>query len=126
MYVINADSAFLEMIAALLEDTRARITLEQMRPNVEVTIANLCSAQPDVLLLDVMPLEESAAHLLERLQDEPCLDGLPVILASTTPDMAEELAEAHAARVVSVLSKPFDLDTFYLLLRRVVRGLRVP
>jgi CheY-like chemotaxis protein len=126
VYVINSDSAFLEMIGDLLEDARAQVTLEQMRPNIEVTIANLCGAQPDVLLLDVMPLHDGAAHLLDRLEMEPRLRDLPVILASTTPDLAEELAEAHAARVASVLPKPFDMDHFYLLLHRVVRSLRVP
>jgi CheY-like chemotaxis protein len=126
VYVINTDSAFLEMIADLLEDTHARITLEQMRPNIEVTIANLCGAQPDVLLLDVLPLHDGAPLLLERLEGEARLDGLPVILASTSPNLAEQLAGAHGARVVGVLPKPFDLDSFYLLLHRVVRGLRVP
>jgi CheY-like chemotaxis protein len=126
IYVINSDEAFLEMIADLLEDTRARVTLEHMRPTIEVTIANLRSAQPDVLLLDVMPIYQGAAQLLDRMDEEPELCEFPVILASTVPGVAERLAEAHAARVADVLPKPFDMDTFYTLLNRVVRGLRVP
>ncbi|MBF6591632.1 MAG: hypothetical protein IVW57_14060 [Ktedonobacterales bacterium] len=126
VYVVNSDSAFLEMIADLLTDTRAQVTLEQLRPNPEITVANLRSAQPDLLLLDLIPFHRDAALLLERLELEPTLRELPVILASTSPSSAERLANEHADLVRDVLPKPFDLDDFFTLLGRVVVGLRVP
>src|SRR6266849_3554031 len=41
VYVMNSDSDFLALIRALLEDARVQVTLEQLRPNVEVSLDNL-------------------------------------------------------------------------------------
>lgn len=126
IYVVNSDPEFLEMIGDLLADARAQVSLEQLRPNVEVTATNLRMARPDVLLLDVVPFHNDAQLLLERLEHDPELSELPVILASTSPGAAERLANAHARLVRDILPKPFDLGEFFAILSRVVPGLRVP
>jgi DNA-binding response OmpR family regulator len=122
VYVINSDPAFLEMIADLLADVRVHVTLEQLRPNVAVTVANLRSARPDLLILDVVPFREDADLLLSQLEAEDDLMGLPVLLASTTPGFAEQIAQSHADLVRDILVKPFDLDSFYALLRRLLQS----
>ena len=122
VYVINSDPAFLEMIADLLADVRVHVTLEQLRPNVAVTVANLRSARPDLLILDVVPFREDADLLLSQLEAEDDLMGLPVLLASTTPGFAEQVAQTHADFVRDILVKPFDLDSFYALLRRLLQA----
>ena len=121
VYVINSDAEFLEMIAVLLEDTRARFTLEQMRPNVAVTVDNLRSARPDLLLLDVVPYREDADLLLDYLEEVEELSALPVLLASTAPGVAARVAERHGAFVRDILAKPFEIDAFYDLLSRLLR-----
>lgn len=126
IYVVNSDPDFLEMIGELLADARAQVTLEQMRPNVDVTLANLRLARPDVLLLDVVPFQRDAQLLLDRLEQDATLGELPVILASTIPAVAEQLAETHASLVRDILSKPFDIDDFFTILHRVVTRLHVP
>jgi len=119
IYIINSDEAFLEMMADLLTDTRAQVTLEQMRPNVAVTLDNLRSARPDLLILDVVPVRTDAATLLDAIEDDDDLRELPVMLASTSPGLAERLADAHPSLVRDVLPKPFDLDAFFAKLRRL-------
>ncbi len=123
IYVMNSDEAFLEMIADLLSDTRAHVTLEQLRPNVEVSLENLRLARPDLLILDVVPGQKSSAILLDRMERDSELRRLPVIVASTTGRIAEELANEHADIVRDVLPKPFELDAFYRLLNRLVVGI---
>ena len=120
VYVINSDPSFLEMIGELLADTRVRVTLEQMRPNVLVTVDNLRSARPDLLILDVVPYRGDAEQLLDYLRDDDELHELPVLLACTSAGIAERLAERHADLVRDVLPKPFDLDEFFTLLERLL------
>jgi DNA-binding response OmpR family regulator len=123
VHVVNSDPDFLEMIAELLSDSRVRVTLEQMRPNVAVTADNLRSARPDLLLLDVVPFRNDADLLLGQLEADEEMRGLPVLLASTTPGFAERVAERHAEVVRDIVAKPFEVDD---LLDRLGRLLNAP
>lgn len=120
VYVVNSDSDFLEMIAELLADKRVRVTLEQMRPNVAITLENLRLAQPNLLLLDVVPFRSDAELLLESMETEETLRGVPVLLASTTTGFAEQVASRHGVLVRDIMPKPFDIDLFYNLLSRLL------
>jgi CheY-like chemotaxis protein len=120
LYVLNENPEFLELIREILEDTRIRVTVEQMRPNVAVTRDNLRAAQPDLVLLDVVPYREDAARLLAELAATPDLQDLPIMLASTTPQVAEALAQHYPEQVREVLSKPFDLDDLFAKLSQFV------
>lgn len=120
VYVINSDPSFLEMVGELLADTRVRVTLEQLRPNVLVTVDNLRSAQPDLLILDVVPYRGDAEQLLDELRDDDDLNELPVLLACTSAGIAERLAERFPDLVRDVLPKPFDLDEFFTRLERLL------
>jgi CheY-like chemotaxis protein len=126
IYVINSDEEFLETIGDLLADSRVQVTLEQLRPNVEVTVGNLHSGNPDLLILDVVPNRRDAAILLERLQADPGLSTLPVLAASTNPALAERMARLYPELVREVLAKPFDVDDFFATLRRLQVPVYVP
>lgn len=126
IYVVNSDSDFLEMIGSLLDDVRVHVHLEEMRPNVAVTLDNLRAAKPDLLILDVIPYLDDARLLLERIAADDQLAHLPIMLASTSAGVAEKLADAYANQVCDVLSKPFDLDDFYVKLSRILVGVRIP
>lgn len=126
IYVVNSDADFLDMIGSLLEDVRVRVHLEEIRPNVAVTVDNLRSARPDLLILDVIPYQNDAGLLLERIAADDELRNLPIMLASTSTGVAEELANAYGNQVFDVLPKPFDLDDFYTKLSRVLVGVRMP
>jgi DNA-binding response OmpR family regulator len=126
IYVINSDEEFLETIGDLLTDVRVRVTLEQMRPNIEVTVANLHSAQPDLLILDVVPHRRDAQWLLERMGADLELSQIPVLAASTNSGLAEQVAATYAPLVRAVLPKPFDVEEFFATLRHLKVPLQVP
>jgi DNA-binding response OmpR family regulator len=89
--------------------TRAQVTLEQRRPNVEVTLDNLRSARPDLLILDVVLFRSDAQVLLEAMAADADLAQLPVLTASTSVGAAEHLAKSYPMLVRDVLPKPFDV-----------------
>lgn len=123
VYVINSNPEFLEMIAELLSDSRAEVVLEQMRPNVEVTLENLRSARPDLVILDIIAHQKDGPLLLERIAEDPKLQRLPVMLASTNPRVAEQLANTYPNVVRDILPKPFDLEDFFAKLNQLVVGI---
>ena len=126
VYVLNSDPDFLEMIGELLHDARVHVTLEQLRPNLQVSLDNLRSARPDLLILDVVPYQSNSAAFLDYLEADSELARLPVLVASTSAHAAEALAGEHPDLVRDVLPKPFDLDAFYATLSKLVVGIVVP
>lgn len=125
VYVINSEPSFLELIADLLADVRVRVQLEAMRPNLEVTLDNLRSARPDLLILDLVPYQADGMLLLDRIASDEALRTLPVMVASTSPKLAERAADEHAEVVRDVLPKPFDLDVFYKKMDSLLARVRV-
>jgi CheY-like chemotaxis protein len=125
LYVINSDEGFLDLIRDILADERIHVTVEQMRPNVEVTLGNLRAAQPDLVLIDVVPYQQDAARLLEALAAAIDLQELPVMLASTRPQAAEALAQQYPQLVREVLGKPFEIADFFVKLRHLI-GMNTP
>ena len=125
VYVVNSNEDFLEMIGEVLTDARLNVSVEQMRPNVEVTLGNLRSARPHLLMLDVVPYHNDARTLLDALAADAELSSVPVMLASTSPKVAEQLADEYSDQVRDVLPKPFDLDELYAKISQLV-GAPVP
>lgn len=120
VYVINSDPSFLEMIADLLDDVRVRVQLEALRPNLEVTLDNLRSARPDLVILDLVPFQKDGMLLLERIAANEELCKLAVMVASTNANLTERAIKEHPDVVRDVLPKPFDLDEFYVKLERLL------
>jgi CheY-like chemotaxis protein len=125
LYVINSNEEFLELFPDVLADVRLRVTLEQLRPNVEVTLGNLRSAKPDLVLLDFIPFRQDAIRLLSALASSEDMHELPVMLVSTNSSQAAQIADQYPQLVRDVLPKPFDLDDFYAKLGQLV-GVRAP
>ncbi len=120
LYVINSNEAFLELIRDVLTDTRLHVTLEQLRPNVEVTLGNLRSAKPDLVLLDFIPFRPDAIQILSALASSEDMRELPVMLVSTTPSQAEQVAAQYPQLVRDILPKPFELDDLFAKLQRLM------
>lgn len=119
IYVINSDEAFLETIGDLLQDARVRVTLEQMRPNIAVTLENLHSARPDLLILDIVPHRRDPLLLLEHMLVDADLCQIPILAASTNPALAEQIAQTYRPLVRDVLRKPFAIEVFIQTLQRL-------
>ncbi len=124
IYVINSDAEFLEMVADLLADSQVTTALEQLRPDISTTLANLRTARPSLLLLDVIPFRPDAEKLLAAMEADPDLRRVPTIVASTSARVAERAAAAHPQLVRDILPKPFGLDEFYETLGRHVAGIQ--
>jgi CheY-like chemotaxis protein len=70
--------------------------------------------RPDLILLDLkMPVMDGCAFC-QKLQQEAALSGIPLILLSAAPDVAEQAA---ALRAAAHLQKPFDPITLITTLR---------
>src|SRR5262249_2052316 len=111
VYIVDCESEFLDVMAVLLEDPRedprVQRALEQMGPNAVVTLDTLRGARPDPVILEVVPCRQDAATPLVLLEQDPALCHLPILPASTSPGVAEQLVDAHDALVQDVLPKPF-------------------
>ncbi len=77
------------------------------------TVDALRRAQPDLVLLDLVFPDVSGEELLHALRRDRDLAGVPVVLLSAVPHLAERAA---GLPVQGHVSKPFDLD---VLLRTV-------
>jgi DNA-binding NtrC family response regulator len=118
--IINSNEGFLELMHDVLTDVRLHVTLEQLRPNVEVTLNNLRSAKPDLVLLDFIPFQSDASQLLSALASSEDMRELPVMLVSTNPTQAEQVANQHSQLVRDILPKPFELDDLFRKLQRLM------
>jgi CheY-like chemotaxis protein len=126
VYVVNSDAEFLQVVADLLADSQVTVALEQMRPDITLTLANLRRASPSLLILDVIPFRSDAERLLAAIEADADLRRTPTIVASTNPRIAQQVAAAHPQLVRAILLKPFGLDEFYETLSRYVAGIQKP
>lgn len=126
VYVVNSDPAFLEMIGELLADARVQVQLDQLSYHIEHTLDQLREIRPALLILDIVPGRDEPVQLLDQIQQSADLQSLPIMLASTSPGLAESAANMHPHLVRDVLPKPFDLEVFYTKLAKLVSGARVP
>jgi CheY-like chemotaxis protein len=120
VYVLDADPAFLEVAADLLVEANVRATLELMSGRSGEVLGRLRAARPDLVVVDVAPHHGDAGGLLAAMAGAGTLAAIPILLASTNPPSAQRLAQAHAALVRAILPKPFDLDDFFAVLRRLL------
>ena len=113
IFVVNGAPEFLNLMRELLQDEAYNVTTTNFVP---ATFAQIDTAQPDVLVLDLVVGQRAGWDLLERLHGEAATAGIPVIVVST--DTAHlTIAETLAARygTVGLLRKPFDLDDMLAL-----------
>jgi CheY-like chemotaxis protein len=120
IYVLNADPSFLTLMGDLLPQKGVHVTLEQLQPHVDATLAHLRAAAPDLVLLDAPPTRPEPAQCLAGMAADAELRRLPVVLTSTTPVLTTRLSDQYPALVRATLPKPFDLDVLYQTLGRLL------
>ncbi len=77
----------------------------------------LAHEQPELVLSDyMMPVMDGAA-LLSRMQAEPALQGIPVVMMSSMPEAA---VAARCAGYAAFLRKPFKLFEVVDVVKRLV------
>jgi DNA-binding response OmpR family regulator len=72
--------------------------------------------RPDLVVLDLRLTRGSADHILESLRVRGMSD-VPILLLSAATDLPERARELGVAEY---LAKPFELDQFLVVVRRMV------
>ena len=114
--VVDDDSSIRKMIIAalrregysFLEAANGREALDLMR-----------SADPDVVVLDLMMPMVSGWDVLRERLNEPRLSRIPVIIVSANRDA--DLANAVDNGIGAFLPKPFDIGALSALVRSCLR-----
>lgn len=116
--VVDDQTDLLSLLRMLLEDARYQVSvLKDGRGSVEYIRTN----QPDLVILDLKLTDVSGLDILQSLKAQTATADIPVIVYTAAVIEAEEVSQMVAQDPtryvgVSVLQKPFDLDT---LLTRV-------
>ncbi len=117
--VVNDDTVFLEMMAAVLEEQKYEVKLCREADNA---FQELRADLPDLIILDIrMKTPESGWNLLELLTLDRETHHVPLIVCSAAlRDLRahEEWLNAHG---IQVLPKPFDIDELYACVERSLR-----
>jgi DNA-binding response OmpR family regulator len=87
----------------------------RLATTADAAAACLSEARPTLMTLDLNLPGISGQALLERLQREPALRGLPVIVITSQLPVDHEVRALASA----VVEKPFDLDELLAAVSRV-------
>ncbi len=111
--VVDDTVSLLSLMRMLLEDERYQVSvLQEGREAVEIIGASL----PDLVILDLKLADASGLDILQALKRRSATADIPVIVYTASvidANAVERLIAQHPARYagVSVLQKPFELDT---------------
>lgn len=112
--VVDDEGAIVEVLCLVLADAGYRV---RSAPHGQAALAGLEQAPVDLVLSDVMMPQLDGPALCARMQADPRLRGIPVVLMSATPSASQLDGCAYAALLV----KPFVLED---VLRTVAAALR--
>jgi DNA-binding response OmpR family regulator len=118
IFVVNNTPAILDLVRALLEQERYRITTTNFLPR---TVDEIAALQPTLLIVDLSIGEQAGWQLLATLRQEAATRGIPVIVLSTLPRLLEQAEANHAVWGGDrFLSLPFELDELLDLIRELI------
>ena len=110
--VVDDDDAFGEMLEAML--TQAGFDVRRARDGSEgFDLAT--EYVPNLILLDLAMPRASGETFVERYREMPAARA-PIVVVSGVPNAA---ARAQAANARAVVKKPFEMDSFINLVRRL-------
>jgi CheY-like chemotaxis protein len=76
---------------------------------------------PHLILLDIHVPPHNGFEMLKMLRSDASFATVPVI-ALTASVMNEEVQQLHSAGFNGVIGKPIDMDTFPMIVERVLNG----
>ncbi len=118
IFVVNGSVEFLDIMRELLQDEQYNVTTTNFVPD---TFAQIESANPSLLLIDLVVGEEAGWDLLTSLRRGATTQQIPVILVSTTSSLLDRAREEHVAfGNERYLVKPFDLDELLTMVQDLV------
>jgi CheY-like chemotaxis protein len=102
--IVDDEVVIRDAIAAVLRGEGYEVTTAT---NGQEGLARALSARPDVVLVDMMMPVMDGEEMSRRLQEDPEMREVPIVVMSAVHRSLRELTFNHAA----FLPKPFDLDT---------------
>ncbi len=118
IFAINGAPDFLNLLRDLLQEERYNVTTTNFVPT---TFDQIEAMRPDLLIVDLVAGEQAGWELLEQVQAEAELRGVPVIVFSTNPallDRARALETPGGTR--RFLGKPFDIAALLALVEELI------
>ena len=118
IFVVNGSADFLDVVRELLQDEHYNVTTTNFVPR---TFKQVETAQPSLLIVDLIHGEMAGWDLLAELRREAATRNIPVILVSTSNQLLER---AEAERVICggdrSLLKPFSLDSLLQAIQELI------
>jgi CheY-like chemotaxis protein len=114
--VVDNDEATQELFEILLADEGWEVfSYDYTHANLEVTQ----QLMPDLIILDLNMVQAGAGwSFLQLLKMEDATAVIPVVICTTAVILSLEIEGYLAARHISVVRKPFDIDAFILIIRK--------
>jgi len=103
-------------IAALLTDILETEGYASVAVGDSVALDGELDPRPDLVVLDLRLIRGGADHILESLRARG-MDDVPILLLSAATDLPDRARELG---VTQYLAKPFELDEFLVIVRRMV------
>jgi DNA-binding NtrC family response regulator len=122
--LMNDALELLEAMQFVLEDKGYRVTsLEEALTDMRT----LADHHPDLVVLDwLFQGEARGLQVVQAIRLTPDLKDLPLIVCSAAIREVREMADYFASQNVTVLFKPFDLDSFLTAVARALEKGRFP
>lgn len=118
IFCVNGSPEFLNILREVFQDEQYNVTTTNYVPETAALIDTL---QPDLIIVDLVIGIEAGWDLLERMNADASMRGIPVIVTSTDKRQLEEVAE-HPERygADAHLVKPLDLDVLVATAVRLI------
>jgi CheY-like chemotaxis protein len=121
--VINDTVAILDLFRELLTGEGYRVTTDGFTVALDAMLDRVREELPDLIVLDFIILDERRGwQFLEALKLDRATREIPVIVCTAAVQMVEELQTHLDTMGVSVVLKPFDIDTLLAEIEKTLAG----
>jgi CheY-like chemotaxis protein len=114
---IEDEPQMIDLIRLILETQGYRVVAAQ---GGEEGLAKMRSEQPDLILLDIMMPEMDGGDVYHRMQQEPELNQIPVIVVTAKAAPIDKVLWMNVAQVDDYVTKPFGPDDLLTSVERVL------
>ena len=114
---IEDEPQMIDLIRLILETGGYRVVAAQ---GGEEGLEMMRSDRPDLILLDIMMPEMDGGDVYHRMQQEPDLIQIPVIVVTAKAAPIDKVLWMNVAQVDDYVTKPFGPDDLLISVERVL------
>jgi two-component system response regulator VicR len=114
---IEDEPQMIDLIRLILETGGYQVVAAQ---GGEEGLEMMRSEQPDLILLDIMMPEMDGGDVYHRMQQEPALIQIPVIVVTAKAAPIDKVLWMNVAQVDDYVTKPFGPDDLLTSVERVL------